>query len=83
METEKHQFSDMDAGLDTSRRLAALYATGEERETVKDIPETYDATDSKPQCKFVVDDTVISRRIYLRNRERIGTWNVRTLYQTG
>ena len=46
MEREKHQFSDMDGGLGTSRRLAALHATGEEGETVKDISVTYDATNS-------------------------------------
>ena len=83
MEREKHQFSDMDGGLGTSRRLAALHATGEEGETVKDISGTYDATNSNPHGRFVADDTGVRSRINLRSKARIGTWNVRTLYQTG
>ena len=83
METEKHQFSDMDGGLGTSRRLAALHATGEEGETVKDISVTYNATNSNPHGRFVADETGVCSRINLRNKARIGTWNVRTLYQTG
>ena len=83
METEKHQFSDMDGDLGTSRRLAALHATGEEEESMEDIPGTYDATDSDPHGRFVADDTGARSGINLRNRERIETWNIRTLYQTG
>ena len=83
MEREKHQFSDMDGGLGTYRRLAALHATGEEGETVKDISGTYDATNSNPHGRFVADDTGVRSRINLRSKARIGTWNVRTLYQTG
>ena len=83
METEKYQFSDMDGGLSIYKRLVALYATEEEEETAKDIPETYDATDSNPHGRLVADATGARSRINLRNRERIGTWNVRTLYQTG
>ena len=82
MEREKHQFSDIDGGLDTSRRLAALHVTGEEGEIAKDTPRTYDATNSKPHGRFVADNIGARSRINLRNRERIGTWNVRTLYQT-
>ena len=83
METEKHQLSDMNNGLGTSRRLTALHATGEERETAKDILWTCDARDSNPHRRFVANDTGVRSRINLRNRERIGTRNVQTLYQTG
>ena len=69
----------MDGGLGTSRRLAALHATGKEGETAKDISRTYDATDSNPHGRFVADDTEARSRINLRNRERIGTWNVRKM----
>ena len=83
MEREKHQFSDMGGGLGTSMRLAALHATGEEGETVKDTSGAYDATNSNSHERFVADDTGVCSRINLRNKARIGTWNVRTLYQTG
>ena len=83
MEREKHQFSDVDGGLDTSRRLVAPHATGEEGETVKDISGTYDATNSNRHWRFVTDDTGVCSRINQRNKARTGTWNVRTLYQTG
>ena len=83
MERETHQFSDMDGGLDTSRRLAALHATGKEGGTVKDISGTYDTTNSNPHGRFVADDTGVRSRINLRNKARIETWNVRILYQTG
>ena len=73
METEKHQLSDMDGGLGTSGRLAALHATGEEGETAKDIPGTHDATGSNPHGRSVADGTGARSRINLRNRERIGT----------
>ena len=83
MEREKHQFSDMDGDLGTSWRLAALHATGEEGETVKDISGTYDAASPNPHGRFVADDTGVRSKFNLRNKARIGTWNVRTLYQTG
>ena len=83
METEKHQFLDIDGGLGTSRSLAAPHATEEEGETAKDILETYDATDSNPHGRSVADDTGARSRINLRSRERMETGNVRTLYQTG
>ena len=71
----------MDGGLGTSRRLAALHATGEEGETAKNILGTYGATDSNSHGRFVADDTEVRGRINLRNREGIETWNVRTLHQ--
>ena len=52
----------MDGGLGTSRRLAALHATGEEGETVKDISGTYDATNSNSHRRFVADDTGVRSR---------------------
>ena len=82
MERMKYQFSDIDGNLGTSRRLVALHATGEEGESGKDNPETYDATNSNPYGKFVVDDTGTHSRINVSSRARIGTWNVQTLYQT-
>ena len=73
----------MNGDLGTSRRLAVLHATGEEGETTKDIPGTYDATDSNPHGRLVADATEARSKINLGKRERIRTWNVRTLYEIG
>ena len=73
----------MEGDLGTSRRLAALHATREEGKTVKGISGTYDATNSNPYGRFVADDTGVRSRINLRNKARIGAWNVQILYRTG
>ena len=67
----------------TSRRLVALHATGEGRKDVKKIPQIYDITNSNPLGTFVADGRGTRSRIKLRSRARIGTWNIRTSYQTG
>ena len=64
------------------QELAVLHATGEEGKTVKDIPGTHDPTDSNSHWMFVAADTGARSRINLRNKERIGTWDVQTLYKT-
>ena len=83
VEREKHQFSGMDGGLGISRRFATLHATGEEGGTAKDILGIYNATDSNSHGRLTADATETRSRINLRNRGRIGTWNLQTLYQTG
>ena len=71
----------MDGGLGTCKRLASLHVAGEEGEIAKNIPGTYDATDSNPRERFVADAKETGSTINPHHRERIGTWNVRTLCQ--
>ena len=52
-------------------------------ETVKEAPLIYDAINSNPLGRFVADGKGALSKINLRSRARIGTWNARTLYQTG
>ena len=79
----KTSLSDMIGCFSTSRRLVALHATGEGRKDVKKIPQIYDITNSNPLGTFVADGRGIRSRIKVHSRARIGTWNIRTSYQTG
>ena len=73
----------MNEDFGTSRKLAAVHATGERREIVKKTPLICNARNPNLLWRFAADGKRAHSRINLRSRARIETSNVRTLYQTG
>ena len=70
--------------IGTSRGSNLLYATGEEGDSDMNSSNLVnEAMDLNPAGRSNGDDRDNYVRVSLRNVTRIGTWNVRTLYQVG
>jgi len=74
----------MASHLVTSREVTVLHATGEEEDPDISVSNLVnDVVGSNSAGRSTADDRNKQARVSLRNGTRIGTWNVRTLYQVG